>query len=65
MVSFATMEARRRGALRLFALSTQTSPFFESVCGFEVADRNALPPERQVIYDQSHRQSRVLVKDLT
>ncbi len=65
MVSFACMEARRRGAARLIALSTQTSPFFESVCGFELANRDVLPPERQTLYDQSHRQSRVLVKNLS
>jgi len=64
MVSFATLEAKRLGARKLIALSTQTSPFFRAVCGFEEADQNALPPERLATYQQSQRNSRVLLKEL-
>lgn len=64
MVSFACVEARRLGAERLVALSTQTFPFFRSVCGFEEAGKEHLPPERLAAYEQSQRNSRVLVKQL-
>lgn len=64
MVSFACLEARRMGAAKIVALSTQTSPFFESVCGFETAGREVLPPERMAKYDESQRNSRIHVKQL-
>jgi amino-acid N-acetyltransferase len=64
MVSYACLEAQRLGASRLLALTTQTLPFFKSVCGFEEAGRDALPAERLAVYDQSQRNSRVLVKTL-
>lgn len=64
MVSFACMEAKRRGVGKLIALSTQTFAFFHSVCGFEETDKGALPPERLAAYERSHRNSRVLLKRL-
>lgn len=64
MVSFASVEAKRRGAKNLIALSTQTFAFFHSVCGFEEAGKEILPPERLAAYERSQRNSRVLVKRL-
>lgn len=64
MVSFAALEAKRRGAQRLIALSTQTFAFFHSVCGFEEAGKEVLPPERLAVYEKNKRNSRVLVKPL-
>ena len=65
MVSFASMEAKRRGVSRLIALSTQTFPFFHTVCGFDEAGKEVLPSERLAAYERSNRNSRILVKDLS
>lgn len=64
MVSFAGVEAKRRGAERLIALSTQTFAFFHSVCGFEEAGKDVLPRERLAAYERNNRNSRILVKRL-
>ncbi|HLS28307.1 MAG TPA: amino-acid N-acetyltransferase [Opitutales bacterium] len=63
MVSFAELEAKRRGADRLIALSTQTFAFF-SLLGFEETDKSVLPSARLATYERSSRNSRVLVKYL-
>ncbi len=64
MVSFAAIEAKRRGAEQLIALSTQTFAFFHSACGFEEVSKEVLPPERLATYERSKRNARVLLKKL-
>lgn len=62
MVAYACMEAQKRGATTVFALSTQSFSFFTGVCGFEEATKDVLPEARLKSYDESGRNSRILVK---
>jgi amino-acid N-acetyltransferase len=64
MVDFAMLEAKKRGAKRTIALSTQSYTFFTSVCGFAETDKTLLPEARRQIYEQSQRNPKILVKDL-
>ena len=64
MVEYAGMMAKERGATTLLALSTQAFSFFTSVCGFEEADKELLPESRLKAYEDSGRNSKVLVKKL-
>lgn len=64
MVEFACLEAKKRGAKQVFALSTQAFTFFTSVAGFAETTKDTLPEARRQIYDQSGRNPRVLVKEL-
>ncbi len=64
MVDYACMMAKERGATTVIALSTQAISFFTSVVGFEEADKDALPESRLKAYEDSGRNSRVLVKKL-
>ena len=62
MVAFACHEAQQRGAEQVVALSTQSFAFFTGVCGFEEASKEILPEARLKAYEESGRNSRVLVK---
>jgi amino-acid N-acetyltransferase len=62
MVDFACMTAKERGADTVLALSTQAFSFFTSVCGFEEADKEVLPESRLKSYEESGRNSKILVK---
>ncbi|MBI2515365.1 MAG: amino-acid N-acetyltransferase [Opitutae bacterium] len=64
MVDYACMVAKERGATTALALSTQAYTFFTSVCGFTEADKEALPESRLKAYDDSGRNSKVLLKKL-
>ncbi len=64
MVEFACLEAKRRGAARVIALSTQSFSFFSSVCGFTEAGKDVLPEARRQLYEQGGRNPRILVKTL-
>ncbi len=57
-------EARKRGAQRIFALTTQARGFFDGKCGFQQADPASLPPERRARLEESGRNSFVLEKSL-
>jgi len=65
LVEFACLEAARRGARRVIALSTQSFKFFTGPCGFAEADKSILPPSRLEAYEKSQRNSRILVRELT
>jgi amino-acid N-acetyltransferase len=65
MVEFACHEAKRRGASRLFALSTQAFVFFNKVAGFAEGTKDDLPASRRALYDQSGRNSKVLIREIT
>jgi amino-acid N-acetyltransferase len=64
MVDFACLQARERGANTVIALSTQAYTFFTSVCGFEEAEKDVLPDSRLKSYEDSGRNSKILVKKL-
>ncbi|MBL9216398.1 MAG: amino-acid N-acetyltransferase [Opitutaceae bacterium] len=64
MVEYASMMAKERGAGTVIALSTQAFSFFTSVCGFEEAEKDVLPESRLKAYEDSGRNSKVLVKKL-
>ncbi len=64
LVQFVCERARQLGCKRLFALSTQAFNYFQQKGGFSLGSVEDLPAERRSKYDQSGRQSRVLVRDL-
>jgi amino-acid N-acetyltransferase len=64
LIQFVEAQARERGLRRLLALSTQAFTYFQSKGGFVEGTPDDLPPERREKYEQSGRNSRVLVKDL-
>ncbi len=64
LVEFCLIEAAKRGAKRVFALSTQSFPFFRKVCGFVESGAEVLPAARRAKLEQSGRNSRVLVREL-
>lgn len=64
MVEFGLKVAKERGADTVLALSTQAFTFFTSVCGFVEADKDALPESRLRSYEDSGRNSKILLKSL-
>ena len=62
LVTYCLGEAHRRGASRVFVLTTQTADWFDSI-GFVAGGVEDLPPERRLAYDRS-RNSRILTYDL-
>lgn len=64
MVDYACKVARDRGAQAVLALSTQAYTFFSSVCGFMETDRDALPEQRLKSYEESGRNSKILIKQV-
>ncbi|MFP4260899.1 MAG: amino-acid N-acetyltransferase [Opitutales bacterium] len=64
LIQYATEEAKRRGASSVFALTTQAVKFFTTVCGFTEGRFEELPEERQTEYQQSGRNSKILLRSL-
>jgi amino-acid N-acetyltransferase len=64
LTHFVEDKAREMGLSALIALSTQAFTYFESKGGFVEGTPDDLPPARREKYDQSRRNSRVLVKKL-
>jgi amino-acid N-acetyltransferase len=64
LVTFAENHAREKGGKKLFALSTQTFPFFTKKCGFIEGSVENLPKERAEALRASQRNSKVLYKNL-
>ncbi|HVU17247.1 MAG TPA: amino-acid N-acetyltransferase [Candidatus Didemnitutus sp.] len=64
MVEFACLQAKERGANTVLALSTQAYTFFTSVCHFEEAEKDVLPESRLKSYEDSGRNSKILIKKL-
>jgi amino-acid N-acetyltransferase len=60
LVEYAKRRAKDRGAKKLFALTTQTSGFFHSSCGFVEAALKDLPAVRRQELKASGRNSHVL-----
>jgi amino-acid N-acetyltransferase len=65
LTQFVENRARELGLSELLALSTQAFTYFQSKGGFVEGTPDILPPERRERYDQSGRNSKVLVKKLT
>ncbi len=65
MMRFVEEKARESGLSELIALSTQAFTYFELKGGFVEGVPDDLPAARREKYDQSRRNSRVLVKKLS
>jgi amino-acid N-acetyltransferase len=64
LIQFVENKARESGLTELIALSTQAFTYFQSKGGFIEGILDDLPPDRREKYDQSGRNSKVLVKKL-
>ena len=64
MVNYACLLAKERGATTALALSTQSYSFFISSCGFAETDKSILPESRLKVYEESGRNSKILMKPL-
>ena len=65
LIQFAESKARELGMSELLVLSTQAFTYFQSKGGFAEGTPEDLPPPRREKYEQSGRNSKVLVKKLT
>ncbi|MBI3418472.1 MAG: amino-acid N-acetyltransferase [Verrucomicrobia bacterium] len=65
LIQFVEAKARELGLNELLTLSTQAFTYFQSKGGFAEGTPEDLPPSRREKYDQSGRNSKVLVKKLT
>jgi amino-acid N-acetyltransferase len=64
LIQFVENKARELGLNELLTLSTQAFTYFQSKGGFSEGTPDDLPPARREKYDQSGRNSKVLVKRL-
>jgi amino-acid N-acetyltransferase len=64
MIQFVENKARENGLTKLITLSTQAFTYFQTKAGFLEATPDDLPPTRREKYDQSGRNSRIMVKTL-
>ena len=64
LIQFTENKAREIGLTELITLSTQAFTYFQSKGGFAEGSPDDLPPERREKYDQSGRNSKVLIKKL-
>jgi amino-acid N-acetyltransferase len=64
LIQFVENRARQLGLTQLLALSTQAFTYFQSKGGFVEGTPDDLPPGRREKYEQSGRNSKVLVKRL-
>jgi amino-acid N-acetyltransferase len=64
LIQFVENKAREMGLIELLTLSTQAFTYFQSKGGFAEGTPDDLPPARAKIYEQSGRNSKVLVKKL-
>jgi len=62
LIQFIESKAREMGLNELITLSTQAFTYFQSKGGFSEGTPDDLPPARREKYDQSGRNSKVLVK---
>ena len=64
LIQFIENKSREIGLTELIALSTQAFTYFQSKCGFSEGTPDDLPAVRREKYEQSGRNSKVLVKRL-
>jgi len=65
LIAFVESKAREMGLTELITLSTQAFTYFQSKGGFVEGAAEDLPPARREKYEQSARNSKILVKKLT
>ena len=65
LIQYVENRARELGLRELLALSTQAFTYFQSKAGFVEGTSDDLPPPRREKYEQSGRNSKVLVKKLS
>jgi len=65
LIQFVEAKARENGMTKLIALSTQAVTYFQSKNGFVEGSPEDLPAARRERYEQSGRNSKVLIKTLT
>lgn len=64
LVTFVEKEARQKGLKQLFVLSTQAFTYFQQKANFAEVSSESLPKARREKWQQSGRNSKVLVKSL-
>jgi amino-acid N-acetyltransferase len=64
LIAFVESKARELGMTELLTLSTQAFTYFQSKGGFGEGVPEDLPPERREKYEQSGRNSKILIKKL-
>lgn len=64
LVAYVESKAREMGLIELVTLSTQAFTYFQSKGGFAEGSPEDLPPARREKYEQSGRNSKVLIKKL-
>jgi amino-acid N-acetyltransferase len=64
LMQFAESQARAKGAVDLFCLSTQAFNYFVQKGGFHLGTPDDLPLARRQLYERSGRRSQVLIKKL-
>ena len=64
LIQFVENKALETGLTELITLSTQAFTYFQSKGGFSEGSIDDLPPDRRERYDQSGRNSKILVKKL-
>jgi len=64
LIAFVESKARELGLSELVTLSTQAFTYFQSKGGFSEGSPEDLPPARRERYEQSGRNSKVLIKKL-
>lgn len=64
LIAFVEAKAREMGWTDLITLSTQAFTYFQSKGGFSEGSPDDLPPARRERYEQSGRNSKILVKKL-
>mgnify|MGYP000454061855 CR=1 FL=1 len=65
LIQFLENQARRQGLTKLVALSSQAFIYFEQKAGFTTGSPDDLPAPRREKYEQSKRNSRILVKNIS
>jgi amino-acid N-acetyltransferase len=64
LIQFTENKAREIGLSEIITLSTQAFTYFQSKGGFSEGTPDDLPPARREKFEQSGRNSKVLVKKL-
>ncbi len=64
LVAYVETKARELGLTELVTLSTQAFAYFQSKGGFNEGGPDDLPPDRREKYEQSGRNSKILIKKL-
>jgi len=62
LMAFAEQLAAQKGVREIFALSTQAFAYFQQKGGFQETTPDVLPADRREKYEQSGRNSKVLIK---